>query len=73
MREYNYVDIQVLLSAPATPLCKALKDHGFFNRFSSERLFPNVATAVKYARDGNKVVSVRVEPSNKPKNWDFSP
>ena len=52
--------VQVLLAAPTTPVCVALKNHGFFNRFSSERLFPSIATAVKYARDGNRVVSIYV-------------
>ncbi|XP_064398689.1 prestin-like [Halichondria panicea] len=55
VREYDSCGVQVLLSAPTTPVCVALKNHGFFNRFSSERLFPSVATAVKYARDGNRV------------------
>ena len=57
VREYECVGIQVLLSAPTTPLCQALNRNGFFQRYSSERLFPSVATAVRYAKDGNKVVS----------------
>lgn len=57
VREYDSVGIQVLLACPTTPLCESLKRHGFFNRHSSERLFPSVGSAVQYAKDGNKVVS----------------
>ena len=57
VREHDKVGIQVLLAAPSTPLCKALTRHGFFRRFSSERLFPTVTSAVSFARDGNRVVS----------------
>jgi hypothetical protein len=57
VREHDKVGIQVLLAAPPTPLCKALSRHGFFKRFSSERLFPTVTSAVSFARDGNRVVS----------------
>ena len=56
VREYDAVGIQVLLASPTTPLCESLKRHGFFNRHSSERLFPSVGSAVQYAKDGNKVV-----------------
>ena len=58
VREYDSVGIQVLLANPPTPLCEALNRYGFFQRFSSERLFPSVAVAVKYTRDGNRVVSL---------------
>ena len=57
VREHDKVGIQVLLAAPPTPLCKVLTRHGFFRRFSSERLFPTVTSAVSFARDGNRVVS----------------
>ena len=58
VREHDKVGIQVLLAAPPTQaLCKAMTRHGFFKRFSSERLFPTVTSAVSFARDGNRVVS----------------
>ena len=57
MREYDSIGVQVLLAAPTTPLCHALNRHQFFKRYSSERLFPTIATAVAYAKDGNQVVS----------------
>ena len=56
VREYDGVGIQVLLANPTTPVCKALNRYGFFKRYSSERLFPTVASAVSYARDGHRVV-----------------
>ena len=58
VREYDGVGIQVLLASPSTPLCESLKRHGFFKRYSSEHLFPTVGSAVRYAKDGNRVVSV---------------
>ena len=60
VREYDGVGIQVLLASPSTPLCESLKRHGFFKRYSSEHLFPTVGSAVRYAKDGNRVVSVSV-------------
>ena len=56
VREYDSVGIQVLLAAPAKTLCGALQRHGFFKRYSSERLFHSVASAVRYAKDGHRVV-----------------
>ena len=56
VREYESIDVQVLLAAPTTPLCDALNRNRFFTRYSSERLFPTVATAVAYCKDGNRVV-----------------
>ncbi len=56
VREYDTLGIQVLLAAPTTPLCKALSRHQFFKRYSSERLFPTIATAVAFAKDGHRVV-----------------
>ena len=53
VREHDKVGIQVLLAAPPTSLCKALTRHGFFKRFSSERLFPSVTSGINFARDGN--------------------
>ena len=58
VREYDGVGIQVLLASPSTPLFESLKRHGFFKRYSSEHLFPTVGSAVRYAKDGNRVVSV---------------
>ena len=46
----------MLLSAPTALLCERLSRQKFFSRYSSERLFPTVATAVAYAKDGHKVV-----------------
>ena len=57
VRELEGVGVQVLLANPPTPLCEALNRFGFFGRYSSERLFPSVALAVRYTRDGNRVVS----------------
>ena len=56
VREYDGVGVQVLLASPTTPLCVALKSYGFFNRYSSERIFPTVSSAVSYAKDGQRVV-----------------
>ena len=64
VREYDSIGVQVLLANPATPLCEALNRYGFFRRYSSERLFPSVAIAVRYTRDGNRVVSGTVNASN---------
>ncbi len=58
VREFSSCGVQVLLAAPTTPVCEALKRNGFFTRYSGEGLFPSVATAVKYARDGHRVVSI---------------
>ena len=61
VREYDGVGIQVLLASPSTPLCESLKRHGFFKRYSSDHLFPTVGSAVRYAKDGNRVVSIWYE------------
>ena len=64
VRECDSVGIQVLMANPPTPLCEALNRYGFFGRYSSERLFPSVAIAVRYTRDGNRVVRCHhVSPS----------
>ena len=63
MREYDSVGIQVLLANPPTPLCEALNRYGFFQRYSSERLFPSVAIAVRYTQDGNRVVRIEASVS----------
>jgi MFS superfamily sulfate permease-like transporter len=67
VRELEGVGVQVLLANPPTPLCEALNRFGFFGRYSSERLFPSVALAVRYTRDGN-----RVPPLEKPSEPDLT-
>ena len=58
--EFDAVNIQVLLAAPNTPVCDALNRYCFFKRFSAERLFPSVTSAVHYAKCGHKVVSMLI-------------
>lgn len=62
VREYDSIGVQVLLAAPTVVLCEALNRHTFFGRYNSQRLFPTVATAVAFAKDGHKVVRVSLSP-----------
>ena len=58
VEEFDAVNIQVLLAAPSTPVCKALHRYGCFKRYSADRIFATVSSAVQYAKGGNKVVSM---------------
>ena len=55
--DLDKLHVQVLLAAPNTPLCQSLHRYGFFKRYSAERLFPTVLTAVDYVKQGKKCVS----------------